>query len=1400
MYENEPLDVYTYFVSSLLKVLAFVIAFIIIVSHKSRGIPASGVLWIFCFIHLLCLIPTLTQLVLYDETFEDFEYYWSIIYFCSLSVLFLLLSFADLPPAKRKLLGDDEKEQESTRPPCPETTASFPSRLVFYWFTDLAIRGYKKPLVTDDIFDLCDEEKSENVVPVFDRNWKSTGQYTPSEYYFTEKLTSEETVRFEARKRNRSLLKTIFKCYGCDIFIAGIFLTTNCLLDLISPVLFKYLLQFMSSNEPTWHGILIASAMFSCNVLSNLGFNFYFSKVFKLQMRLQCALTNLIYKKSLTISSAAKKTSTSGEVVNLMAVDTQRMLDVTPYCLYIVALPIQIIMGIYLLYQQLGYSAFGGLLVMICSAPITYVSFKFARKYQVKQMKFKDERVKYLNETLNGMKVLKLYAWEPSFMKVINNIRIKEMNAFKVVAYLMAVTTFIWTFAPFLVALVSFAVYAYTGSDHVLNAEKIFVTLNLIDILRFPLSVLPMVISSTLMAYVSMKRIQDYLNATDLMPYVTRNNSDAAVEVKDGHFRWEVTENKSVANGTDGKVVETPVTNDTLSGINLRVEKGSLHAIVGQVGSGKSSLLSAVLGEMELVKGTVNVSGELKIAYVPQQAWIENLTLRNNIVFGKDYNSDQYELILDACALRPDLEILPAGDLTEIGEKGINLSGGQKQRVSLARACYSDADLYLFDDPLSAVDAHVAKHLFSRVLGSKKGLLKNKTRILVTNRLDILSKVDFVTVLKDGKISEQGTYNDLISKNGEFANFITQYSVSEKPKEENLSRQASVIENTEEPKKEKKKKDKLVEDETAEIGSVSLNVYRLYFKMISVVWCLVLLFGIGGFQVMSVVGNVWLSDWSSDNVTGNVETDNKQRNYRFVIYGAIGFAQTLCVIFGNFGLIKAGLQTAISLHSRLLFRIFRSKMSFFETTPLGRIVNRFSKDMDSVDTLLPQNFRDVLNRSFALLFAVCVITAQTTSFIAVLIPLAVAYYFIQKIFIPTSRQLQRLQSITRSPVYAQFSQTLQGTSTIRAYNASERFINESDRKVQHNLMCNFALLMGNRWLSVLLNTFGALIILFVGLFATFRRDSLTPGMVGLSLSYALTITQTLNWLVRNMTLVETNIVAVERINEYCENEMEAEWEIEDHKPPKNWPDRGSIEFKEYATRYREGLDLVLDNVSAVVNSSEKIGIVGRTGAGKSTITLSLFRIIEAAKGKITIDSLNIANLGLHDLRSKLTIIPQDPVLFSGTLRFNLDPFDAYSDSQIWTALEHSHLKQFVSGLEKGLSHEISEGGENLSVGQRQLVCLARALLRKSKILVLDEATAAVDMETDSLIQTTIKNEFANCTTLTIAHRIQTILECDRVMVIDKGNVIEFDSPHVLLSDSQSTFYALAKDAGILSQD
>ncbi|XP_061509611.1 multidrug resistance-associated protein 1 isoform X9 [Anopheles gambiae] len=1420
---SAPLFYYT----PVIKLASFIFVAILIYLNKHYGMRTSGLLFLFWFLLTVCSIPRVrTEVRAYEarvveDSWAEYQFVSFLIFFSLTCIMFLLNFFVDKPPRQSKY--------EITDKDCPELAASFPSRIFFAWFDRLAWVGFRKPLEVDDLWKMKPEDSSKEVSPAFLHHWNETlektyqSRETSNDVTF-KKLGNSARVDFRTTKAKNiaSILPALIKTFG-GTFLLGSFLKLGQdLLTFASPQILKLIIGFVGGEEPMWKGLMYAITLFVVAGTQTLLLGQYFNRMFFVGLRIRTALISAIYRKALIISNSARKGSTVGEIVNLMAVDAQRFMDLTTYINMIWSAPLQIGLALYFLWQILGPSVLAGLAVMIILIPVNGVIANMIKTLQIKQMKNKDERVKLMNEVLSGIKVLKLYAWEPSFEQQILKIRDKEVKVLKSAAYLNAGTSFIWSCAPFLVSLVTFATYVLVDENNVLDASTAFVSLSLFNILRFPLSMLPMLISNMVQTSVSVNRINTFLNQEELDPDNVQHDEkeSSPLLIENGVFSWGGEET-------------------TLKNINVRVEKNQIVAVVGTVGSGKSSLLSAFLGEMDKISGRVNTLG--RIAYVSQQAWIQNATLKDNILFGKPMDQRRYARVIEACALKPDIEMLPGGDMTEIGEKGINLSGGQKQRVSLARAVYNDADVYFLDDPLSAVDSHVGKHIFEQVIGPS-GLLAKKTRVLVTHGITYLPNTDKIFVLREGEISESGTYQELMDKKGAFAEFLIQHlqevseeeedldeikqqlensvggeellnqlkrsnskrsrseSTSETGSVKDISRQNSTTDsNTSLRRRTSEKapevaKTKLIETEKSETGSVKWEVYKHYLKSIGLTLSVATVILNMIFQGFSIGSNLWLSRWSTDDTAGN---DTSRRDMYLGVYGAFGAGQVMASFACSLSFALGALAAAREMHVLLLRYVLHWPMELFDTTPLGRVLNRFSKDVDVLDNTLPQVLRSCLMMLFVVVATLVVISISTPIFAAVIVPIGILYYAVQRFYVATSRQLKRLESVSRSPIYSHFGETIQGVQTIRAYSVQDRFILESDEKVDGNQLCYCPSIIANRWLAVRLEMVGNLIILFAALFAVLGRETMNAGLVGLSVSYALQITQTLNWLVRMTSDVETNIVAVERIKEYGETKQEAAWELPNSTLPRDWPEQGMVEFRDFQVRYREGLELVLRGISFTVNGGEKVGIVGRTGAGKSSLTLALFRIIESAGGSIVIDGQDISQLGLHALRSRLTIIPQDPVLFSGTLRINLDPFNAQSDDDIWKALEHAHLKTFVKGLTAGINHEVTEGGENLSVGQRQLICLARALLRKTKVLILDEATAAVDLETDDLIQRTIRTEFKDCTVLTIAHRLNTIMDSDKVIVLDKGQIVEFAPPAELLQSKNSAFYSMAKDAGLV---
>ncbi|KAF9107851.1 Multidrug resistance-associated protein 1 [Mortierella sp. GBA35] len=1339
------------------------------------------------------------------------------------------------------------------------------SRLTFHYLQPVITSGFKNPLVAKDIEGMVpDRIKTVHSHDLLNNNWQA------------------KVAKAKAKGVKPTLFWTVIGTYGWNWAPIMMFRIGASTLTYVQPQLLDELLAFIRSYqtgnpEPVALGIILAFGMFFASLINSFFMAQYFQSAMNVGIEARTALIAMIYRKSLKLTSAAKQKSTAGEINNHMSVDAERWPDAITFLPMLVSIPYEIAIAIWMLYRQISWSVFVGLGTIAVLLPIQGIIAKFFMKAKSQKLEAMDQRIRLMNEVVTGVKIVKLYGWEDSFMERIRVYRHREVKTLRKIGVVFSFLSIMFQSVPMLVALVSFAVYAtHGGPDYGpgdITPQRIFVSISLFNLLSSPIGMLSHIIAEVIGVTVATRRMQAFLLApeiseetTDHIKSLPEDPSAPLVEIKNGVFAWE-TEGPEVETEKEKKVrekaearkqkllekearkagkpvpeKEVPVEKNygpTLTEINLTIPRGNLTAVVGRVGQGKTSLLNAIIGDMYRREGTVKVYG--RMAYVAQQAWIVNATVKDNIVFGNEFDQERYDHILMASGLLPDIAMLPAGDQTEIGERGINLSGGQKQRVSLARAAYENADVYLFDDPLSAVDAHVDQHLWQHLIGPS-GLLKDKTRILVTHAIHHLEQVDQIVVIKDGKISETGQYDALMAAKDSFYQLISDYSVNQgkKRKEKKAGEAGGSQEDDEddstqdgdekEPKAAATKGDKaeLVSEEKMAQGSVSWGVYNSYAKAASYKWSVTvaIVFVLG--QAFQIGTNIWLSHWSSE--TSRPAGSSQPIGYYLGVYGAIIFCSMLMNVISVYvAMVLAAVRASTRLHDSLLAKMLRLPMSFFDTTPLGRIVNRFSSDVFSIDELLPWSFIQCFICGTTVLGTIVVIATTTPIFLVIVPPLVIMYLIIQAYYIRSSRALKRIDSVSKSPIYQHFSETLSGVTTIRALGANERFIADNAAKADVAANAYYSWIVSNRWLQIRLESLGAIIVLAAALFVVMSRNSLASGNVGLALSYALSVTQSITWMVRSTCDLQNQLVAVERIEEYAHKNPEAPTET-DVPLPENWPNAGRVEFRNYSTRYREGLDLVIKNISFEVQPAEKVGIVGRTGAGKSSLTLALFRIIEAANshwakashndknldsdptkddaiadlekvnveedgGSIWIDGVDISTVGLKYLRQHLAIIPQDPTLFVGTVRENLDPFDELEDAELWEALERAHLKEHISSLAGGLSFKVSQNGDNFSVGQRSLICLARALLRKTKVLILDEATAAVDVETDELIQKTIRKEFKDRTILTIAHRIKTVMDSDKILVLEKGRVEEFESPQTLLQRPDSLFYSLAQQAG-----
>ncbi|PVV01479.1 hypothetical protein BB560_004101 [Smittium megazygosporum] len=1329
---------------------------------------------------------------------------------------------------------DSATSDEHITEPSIEENSNIFSTLTFSWMQPLITNGYKTSVKSTDLLQIPQSVQTRYASNSFWENWQ-----------------------YEREKNRNSILIALAKSFGSWYLFSGILKFFFDILQFVQPVLLKQLLEFVKSYSKDTSigpalGIYYTVAMLVLSIIQTLVLHQYFSYSMLTGIGIRTGLVSSIYKKTMLTSSKARSEFSVGDIVNRMAVDAQRISDCTQYGHIIWSSPLQIFLALYLLYQTLGWTSLVGLVVMILCIPLNTLITKQMRTIQKRKMQSKDSRVKLIEESLQGIKILKLYAWEIPFLARIRNIRNKiEIENLKEYGIMYCYQTAVILAVPFLVTMFTFTAYSlFDGvSRGPLDSSLIFVSVSLFNLLRFPFNMLPSILTLIVDANVGLQRIRDYLTSEELsknsierLPFVRnesskckdpRNPADSTqseqnpplVVCEDAEFWWDYNPNSS---------------RPTLQNLNFSVRDSELLAVVGKVGSGKTSLLSALIGEMYKSKGRVTLRG--KVAYASQSPWIMNATVRENILFGYKYDEKFYKKVIFACCLEQDLKMLSDGDMTEIGERGINLSGGQKARLSLARAVYSRADVYLFDDPLAAVDSHVGVHLFKHVLGPD-GILSSRTRILVTNAIPYLSQCDTIILLQLGNIVEQGKYTDLYIRGGLLTSLVNDFGkhkstgsgistpmnqaasstsgsgsptttaktdlnsseiISEGSSEESqtdmligssatlmnevscrrsisLIPKASVRSLHFNEAKSLEEHGNLVAAETSASGQVDRKIYKDYIKSCGIVYVILFLGSIAFSQGLITFNTVWLKQWANSNDVG----ENFDAFY-LSIYAVLG---VLSVFFGAYRsyvlYAKCAINSASISHEKMLSSVFNSPMSFFDTTPIGRILNRFSKDQSTIDEELPQSFGAWLLTLLGMAFSLIAICFALPPFLIVIIPISLIYFKIQSIYLVVSRDLKRLDSVSRSPIYQQFQESIGGVSTIRAYNQTRRFELENERYLDTNQKAVYLYLGLNRWTAVRLESISSVLIFSISSMCMYFLYAYPES-----------------------TYIDASVV--ERTSEYSNLKPEApQFLPEPHEPipgfSDEWPKDGAVDFVDYSTRYREGLDPVLNGISLDIKPGEKIGIVGRTGAGKSSFTLSLFRIIEPISGKIIVDGVDITKIGLFDLRSRISIIPQDSVLFSGTVRYNLFPFDesdtelkqpSVSDEELWHALELTNLKSFVMTLEGGLDAKIQSGGENFSLGQRQLMCLARALIRKTKILVLDEATAAIDPQTDNFIQEMIRTSFKDNTIITIAHRLNTVMDSDRILVLGGGKVLEFDTPGNLLADKNSSFSSFADDYGI----
>ncbi|XP_063323041.1 ATP-binding cassette sub-family C member 4-like isoform X4 [Pelmatolapia mariae] len=1226
----------------------------------------------------------------------------------------------------------------------PLATASFFSRVFLCWLTPLLQLGKKRRLEENDMYSILQEDQSEALGEELQRFWDREVRHATKEL-LKPKLT-----------------RVLIKCYGRSYAMAGIFVFFLETIKVIQPLLLGKIILFFENGDPDDQRSLgmayvYAAAMsistFGLTILQHL----YYYHVLRTGMRIRVAMCHMIYRKALRLSAESMGQTTTGQIVNLLSNDVNRFDEITLNLHYLWVGPLQAAVIIVFLWYEIGASCLAGVAAIALMMPIQTWFGKLFGIFRSKTAVLTDNRIRIMNEVVSGIRIIKMYAWEKPFSALVTEVRRKEIHQILKSSYLRGLNMASFFASSKITVFVTFTVYALLGNT--ITASSVFVTASLYGTIKLTVTLFfPLAIEKLSETVVSIRRIKNFLILEELerknLTLPLEGKMENAIEIEALTCYWD-------------KSLDAP----SLQNVSITAESHQLLTVIGPVGAGKSSLLSAILGELPYDTGTLKVRGQ--ISYAAQQPWVFPGTIRSNILFGKQLNPKKYERVLRACALKKDLQLFPDGDLTLIGDRGATLSGGQKARVNLARAVYQDADIYLLDDPLSAVDAEVGKHLFEQCIC---GLLKNKCRILVTHQLQHLRTAGQILVLKEGHIMVQGTYNELQTSGLHIVSLLRSdeeaHSCSVDPEKVSLRSQWTIRSHGSHCSSsslllpDSSCTDQLpvevaqtITEETRAEGNVSSHVYLKYFTAgcNTLVLMVIILLSIIA-EVAYILQDWWLVYWSGEEFSNSTAT-------------AVS--------------VDSGMNVTSSVR--------KFDLTFYLGIYSGRILNRFSKDVSQMDSMLPITFVDFYQLFLQNAGIIAVAASVIPLILIPVVPLLLIFLYLRSFYLRTSRDVKRLESTTRSPVFSHLSLSLQGLSTIRALKAEERLKKAFDAHQDLHSEAWFLFLMTSRWFALRLDSICSIFITLTAFGCVLLRHGLEAGEVGLVLTYAVTLIGNFQWTVRQSAEVENMMTSVERVVEYTELKSEAPLETQ-QRPPPDWPSQGMITFDRVNFFYSKDGPPVLKDINATFQPKEKVGIVGRTGAGKSSLVSTLFRLAEP-QGKIYIDGVVTSEIGLHDLRQKMSIIPQDPVLFTDSVRKNLDPFNQHADEDLWKALEEVQMKSVVEELPGKLETVLAESGSKFSVGQRQLLCLARAVLRKNRILIIDEATANVDPRTDELIQKTIREKFRDCTVLTIAHRLNTIMDSDRILVLDSGTIQELDCPFTLLQNKEGALYKMVQEMG-----
>lgn len=1321
--------------------------------------------------------------------------------------------------------GAENLERSSTRP-----RVGFRNRDILFTFANaILVKGSSRTLEQDDVEDMLDE----------DDTWATRRGL----------IEAWDARRAAGRP---SLVRSFFDCWSGIFWAAFAIHVLETGLMFVAPQMIKGILSYVASpGDSLSVGIAYALAMYlgPCfQAVASANFNIHARR---LGFRLSGATACMVFEKVLRLSQAGAASYGPGKLANVMSTDTYRLQFAPFYFIFMFSMPMMLVIGTTLMYQNLQAAAFMPIIITAVMYPVNQWLTRTLMKNGRLLNFSRDARVKLLTEVLHALELVKQLAWEAHVKGMVDAKRREEMKQLAYQKLLGVLNGFIWQGLPTLLPLATIGTYAAFGGA--LSPGIVFASLALLDMTTFPMKVFPESLQWLVQAKIGVDRIERLLLAEErvvLLPeesppegaredtaaYVRSEAMPAgtpSVAIKSIALRWAVagdTEEAADAAASGGIAawwrrrasragsvglgavdVEAPSVSvsmvsgaplpPTLSVAAMDIYRGKLVFVVGPVGCGKSTLLHGLLNEVPLVSGRIQISGS--VAYCAQKPWILNETVRENILLGRAYNREKFNDVVAACALEPDMKQLQKGAATLIGERGVNVSGGQKARVSLARTAYAGADLNLLDDPLAAVDPHVAAHLLERCI---VGYLAGTTRILVTHQLHFMDRADLVVVVCEGEALPPRPPADFTAEEREHlgghlrseaaddvdsapdptklelkralsgpAGFEEDRAAPGKPA---LRRAQSGPARGPERPVHRRHEDEEVEDR--QVGAVKLRIWGTYARVMGPLAASALMFSYAASNSLQLAAMYWLAHWSASTNDGTVVP--------LLVYALLSLGAVAMITCRSFLFRWTSLRVSATLHDGALWAVMRAPKSWLDTTPTGRIVNRFSQDLQKLDTELQGMCNIFIDSILKMAISVGLVLALIPSLLLVLLPLLYLYLKVQKIFRDSSRELRRLSSVSKSPIYQNLDQVIAGVATIRAFKKERDFIWKNAELNSRNLAIDFANTGIGRWMGLRLRFLGMAFVLGVTLFVVIWSRNLSAALVGLALRYALDLSSSMEGMIQTLTMTEQGLIALERLNSFSQLASEPELELPGEVVDPSWPAAGEITFDGVWMRYRPDLPQRLKGVSFNIPGGSSAGVVGRTGSGKSTMLVALFRLCELESGAIRIDGVNTSTIGLHTLRRKLAIIPQEAIGFTGSLRFNLDPFSERNDEDIWAELEKVQLKTFAET--HGLDYHLTAGGENLSVGQRQLLCAARAFLQNTRILALDEATASVDFQTDTLIQQVLKDEVATrgLTTLTIAHRINTIMESDRVLVLDQGKVLEFGPTRKLAEDPSSTFY------------